>query len=478
MPDSKPMPMIPEMRRIKRIHFIGVGGAGMSGIAEVLLHQGYAISGSDLVQSEVTDRLASLGAQVAIGHDARWVEGADVIVASTAIPEDNPEARAAEAARKPMVSRAEMLAELMRYRHGIAVAGTHGKTTTTSLIASVFAEAALDPTFVIGGILNSAGGGAKLGASRYLVAEADESDASFLHLQPVVAVLTNVDRDHLVAYEGSFRRLQDAFVDFAHNLPFYGLLVACLDDPVIQSLLPAIKRSVVTYGFAPGADVQAYDERQEGFASIFSVRRQGREAPLQVRLGMPGRHNVMNALAAIAVAWDEGISDAHIQAGLSRFAGVARRFQLHGWFSCGKGRLCLVDDYGHHPAEVKATIEAVRRGWPDMRLVMVYQPHRYSRTLELFDQFIDALSQVDVLLLLPTYSAGEEPVTGAGGDDLFRQLQLKTEVNVTYVSRPLDVGEALEPILQGGDFLVTQGAGETASIASRLTAAWQARRVA
>tara|TARA_B110000285_G_scaffold79042_3_gene91103 strand:+ start:29536 stop:30969 length:1434 start_codon:yes stop_codon:yes gene_type:complete len=467
---------VPEMRRIKCIHFVGIGGAGMCGIAEVLLNQGYQISGSDMNASTVTRRLETLGAIVSIGHDASNIENADVLVVSSAIFKSNPELVAAHERRIPIVRRAEMLGELMRYRHGIAVAGTHGKTTTTSLIASIFRQASLDPTFIIGGLLNSAESNARLGASRYLIAEADESDASFLHLQPMVTVLTNVDKDHLANYDGSFEKLITAFVEFIHNLPFYGLLVACIDDPVVKSILPRIQRPTLTYGFDSDADILAFDEHQEGLTSSFTVRRRQGE-DLKIRLAMPGRYNVLNALAAIAIASDEGIKDPDIVAGLQEFEGVARRFQVHGRFSQADGDFMLVDDYGHHPTEVKAVIEAVRKGWPDTRLVMVYQPHRYSRTLELFDQFVDVLSQVDQLVLLETYAAGEERIEGATGADLYKQLGLKTDVQVVFVSSIDQVPEALERILTPGDLLMTQGAGETAKLARTLTERWKSRRV-
>jgi len=467
---------VPEMRRIKCIHFVGIGGAGMCGIAEVLLNQGYQISGSDMNASTVTRRLETLGAIVSIGHDASNIENADVLVVSSAIFKSNPELVAAHERRIPIVRRAEMLGELMRYRHGIAVAGTHGKTTTTSLIASIFRQASLDPTFIIGGLLNSAESNARLGASRYLIAEADESDASFLHLQPMVTVLTNVDKDHLANYDGSFEKLITAFVEFIHNLPFYGLLVACIDDPVVKSLLPRIQRPTLTYGFDSDADILAFDEHQEGLTSSFTVRRRQGE-DLEIRLAMPGRYNVLNALTAIAIASDEGIKDPDIVAGLQEFEGVARRFQVHGRFSQADGDFMLVDDYGHHPTEVKAVIEAVRKGWPDTRLVMVYQPHRYSRTLELFDQFVDVLSQVDQLVLLETYAAGEERIEGATGADLYKQLGLKTDVQVVFVSSIDQVPEALERILTPGDLLMTQGAGETAKLARTLTERWKSRRV-
>lgn len=468
---------VPEMRRIKCIHFVGIGGAGMCGIAEVLLNQGYLISGSDIQSTQVTDRLESLGVRVHIGHKASHIKEADVIVTSSAISADNPELIAAQKARIPVVRRAEMLGELMRYRHGIAVAGTHGKTTTTSLIASILRQASLDPTFIIGGLLNSADSNARLGASRYLVAEADESDASFLHLQPMVSVLTNVDKDHLANYEGSFEKLKTAFVEFVHNLPFYGLLVACLDDPVVRSLLPRIKRSVITYGFDQDADIQAFNEEQSGLVSNFIVRRKQYGSDLKIQLNMPGRHNVLNALAAIAIATDEGIKDVDIVEGLANFEGVARRFQVHGRFSVADGDFLLVDDYGHHPNEVKAIVEAVRKGWPDARLVMVYQPHRYTRTLELFDQFVDVLAQVDRLFLLDTYAAGEAPITGATSNDLYKQLGLKTNTDVTFIESIAGVPEALEQSLKPGDLVITQGAGETAQLARTLTERWTARRI-
>ena len=468
---------VPEMRRIRCIHFVGIGGAGMCGIAEVLLNQGYIVSGSDISHTAVTARLMNLGATVRIGHDDSNIEDADVIVTSSAIAADNPELIAAHAARIPVVRRAEMLGELMRYRHGIAVAGTHGKTTTTSLIASIFAKAGLDPTFIIGGLLNSTESNARLGASRYLIAEADESDASFLHLQPMVSVLTNVDRDHLGNYDGSFEKLQNAFIEFAHNLPFYGLVVACLDDPVVKALLPAIQRPILTYGFDEEADYQAFDLHQDGLTSTFRVRRGQMTEDLAIRLNMPGRHNVLNALAAIVIATDEGVKDADIVAGLEGFDGVSRRFQVHGRFRQGEGAFLLVDDYGHHPSEVRATVEAVRKGWPDSRLVMVYQPHRFSRTLELFDQFVDVLAQVDCLILLDTYAAGEKPIPGASSRDLFRKLELKTDLDARFLETIEDVPEVLEELLSPGDFVITQGAGETVKLARILTERWEDRRL-
>lgn len=478
MPSAAMILDVPEMRRIRRIHFVGIGGAGMCGIAEVLLNQGYEITGSDMQSSETTRRLEQLGASVAIGHRAEQIQGADVIVTSSAISEQNPEVQAAHEARLPVVRRAEMLGELMRYRHGIAVAGTHGKTTTTSLIASVFGQASLDPTFIIGGLLNSVASNARLGASRYLIAEADESDASFLHLQPMVVVLTNVDKDHLANYEGSFEKLKTAFIEFVHNLPFYGLLVACIDDPVVKSMLPSVKRSVLTYGFDQEADFQASEERQDGLKTTFRVYRKQQGDDLQITLGMPGRHNVLNALAAVAVASDEGIAATDIVSGIEQFEGVSRRFEVHGRFSQDSGDFLLVDDYGHHPSEVKAMIEAVRKSWPDARLVMVYQPHRYSRTLELFDQFVDVLAKVDKLILLNTYAAGEEEIAGASGADLFKQLELTTSADVTFLESVTDVPDLLAQLVRAGDIVITQGAGETAKLAARLKDQWAERRVA
>ncbi len=468
---------VPEMRRIKRIHFVGIGGAGMCGIAEVLLNQGYEISGSDIQASPVTERLVSMGADVKIGHSKLNIKDADVIVTSSAINPDNPELLAANEDRVPVVRRAEMLGELMRYRHGIAVAGTHGKTTTTSLIASVFREAALDPTFVIGGLLNSAASNAQLGASRYMIAEADESDASFLHLQPMIAVLTNVDKDHLANYEGSFEKLKSAFVEFVHNLPFYGLLVACVDDPVVKSLLPRVHRPALTYGFDEGADFRAEIVEQKELLSRFKVHRGQHGNDLEIKLNMPGRVNILNALAAVAIATDEGIADDKIVAGLEKFEGVSRRFQVHGRFKLDEGEFQLVDDYGHHPNEVRAMIDAVRKGWPDSRLVMVYQPHRYTRTMELFDQFVDVLGRVDQLLLLETYAAGETPIEGAAGTDLYQQLKLRTETPVSFVETIADVPAVLESMVQPGDLVMTQGAGETAILARNLTERWAERRV-
>ena len=458
---------IPEMRRIKRIHFVGIGGVGMCGIAEVLLNQGYDISGSDIRVSPVTQRLADLGAQIFIGHQEANVRGAHVVVVSTAVTEENPELMAARAHRIPVVQRAQMLAELMRYRHGIAVAGTHGKTTTTSLVASVLAAGGLDPTFVIGGKLTSSGSNAKLGASAYLVAEADESDASFLHLQPLTSIVTNIDADHMETYEGDFNRVKQTFVEFLHILPFYGLAIVCVDDPVIWEILPQVSRPLMTYGFDQNADVKAIDLHQQGMITSFTVCRQGREN-LDIALNMPGRHNVQNALAAIAVATDLDVADEHIVIGLNGFSGVGRRFQVLGDYPAKQGTATLVDDYGHHPREVAATIDAIREGWPGRRLVMVYQPHRYSRTRDLYEDFVDVLSRVDVLVLLDIYPAGEEPINGADGPSLCDSIRLRGQVDPVFVERGAAVAPILEKILHDGDLLLTQGAGDIGQISQAL----------
>ncbi|MCH8501286.1 MAG: UDP-N-acetylmuramate--L-alanine ligase [Aliidiomarina sp.] len=458
---------VPEMRRVRRIHFVGIGGAGMAGIAEVLLNQGYQVSGSDIAENANTQRLRQLGAKVAIGHNAAHVATASVVVVSTAIHKHNPELLAAQELLIPIVRRAEMLAELMRFRHGIAVAGTHGKTTTTSLLASIFAEAELDPTFVIGGLLTSAGSNARLGNSKYLIAEADESDASFLHLQPMVAVVTNIEADHMDTYEGDFGRMQDTYIDFLHNLPFYGLAVMCTDDPVIQSLLTRVGRQIVTYGFNSEADVRAVQFSQVGHQSRFTVLRKGKD-PLSIELNLPGRHNALNALAAIAVATDEGIEDSAIVAALAKFAGIGRRFQQYGAFACDDGDVLLVDDYGHHPSEVAATIQAAKAGWPERRLVMCFQPHRYSRTRDLYEDFVDVLSDVDSLIMLDVYSAGEEPVAGADSRSLCRSLRQRGKLDPVYVKEVQQVPARLAELIQPGDIVLTQGAGNVGGLAKLL----------
>ncbi|MCG7200955.1 UDP-N-acetylmuramate--L-alanine ligase [Marinobacter pelagius] len=463
---------VPEMRRIRHIHFVGIGGAGMSGIAEVLKNQGYEVSGSDLKEGPVTDRLKALGVEVQIGHREENSARADVVVVSTAVNSDNPEVAAARSRRVPIVPRAEMLAEIMRYRHGIAVAGTHGKTTTTSLIASVLGEAGLDPTFVIGGKLNSAGTNAQLGGSRYLVAEADESDASFLHLTPVISVVTNIEADHMDTYGGDVEKLKQTFVDFLHNLPFYGVAVMCVDDDYVQEIIPRISRAIVTYGIDnPEADYRAEQITCDGLKTRFVVKRPGGRSDLPVELRMPGRHNVLNALAAIAVATDEGVADDAICKGLAGFAGVGRRFQVYGDYQTTRGTITLVDDYGHHPTEVEAVIRAAHDAWPDRRLVMLYQPHRYTRTRDLYEDFVRVLSEVDGLLLMDVYAAGEPAIPGADGRSLCRSIRQRGMVEPVFVEDNSEIENLLANVLQDGDLLITQGAGDIGGVAARLAAA-------
>lgn len=458
---------VPEMRRVKTIHFVGIGGAGMGGIAEVLLNEGYNITGSDIGENQVVKRLTALGAKVTIGHHENNVDKASVIVVSTAIDSENPELVAANEKRIPVVRRAEMLAELMRFRHGIAIAGTHGKTTTTSLIASIFAQANLDPTFVIGGLLNSAGTNARLGSSRYLIAEADESDASFLHLQPMVAVITNIDEDHMETYQGDFEKLKDTYIEFLHNLPFYGLAVVCIDNPVVREILPRISRQVITYGFSQDADVRASNYQQAAGMSSFVVEREG-SAPLSLSVNLPGEHNVLNALAGVAVAIDEGVEDKAIQQALQGFAGIGRRFEKLTTLSTEHGEMTLIDDYGHHPTEVKATIDAMRNGWPDKKLAMVFQPHRYSRTRDLYEDFVEVLSEADYLFLLDVYAAGEAPIANADSKSLARSIRQRGQVEPIYVSDSSQLAELMAANLRDGDMVITQGAGNIGAIARSL----------
>ncbi|WNC72971.1 UDP-N-acetylmuramate--L-alanine ligase [Thalassotalea psychrophila] len=461
---------IPEMRRVKVIHFVGIGGAGMGGIAEVLLNEGYNVTGSDISVNPVVNRLTKLGANITIGHKPENIQGASVIVVSTAINKKNVELITAQERRIPVVRRAEMLAELMRFRHGIAIAGTHGKTTTTSLIASIMAEGDLDPTFVIGGLLNSAGTNARLGKSRYLVAEADESDASFLHLQPMVSVVTNIDADHMETYDGDFEKLKDTYIEFLHNLPFYGLAVMCIDNPVVRELLPKIGRQITTYGFSQDADVRGIDYQQSGEVSKFIVQRANKD-DLAITLNLPGLHNVANALAAITVATDEGVSDTAIVAALAKFEGIGRRFEHLTTLTPQQGDITVIDDYGHHPSEVAATIKAMRTGWPERRLVMMFQPHRYSRTRDLYEDFVEVLSEVDSLVLLDVYSAGEDPITNADSKALARSIRLRGSVEPIYVSSTEQLPEIMESILNDGDMLITQGAGNIGAIARELITA-------
>ncbi len=455
------------MGRVRRIHLVGIGGSGMSGIAEVLSNLGYRVSGSDVAENAGVRRLRGLGVEIAIGHAAATVEGCDVVVQSSAIGEDNPEIRAAHERKIPVVARAEMLAELMRFRYGIAVAGTHGKTTVTSLVTSLLAEGGLDPTFVIGGRLNSTGGNARLGSGRYLVAEADESDASFLRLQPLLAIVTNIDADHMATYGGDFGRLRHAFLEFLHHLPFYGLAVVCIDDPVIGGMIPDISRPVVTYGFDARADLRARDVVFSGASSRFIVERPG-AAPLEVRLNLAGRHNVLNALAALAVAQELGVPDEASRRALAAFAGIGRRFHSYGEIATAAGAVLMIDDYGHHPREIQAVVQAVRDGWPGRRIVLVFQPHRYSRTRDLFEDFSQVLSEVDELLLLEVYAAGEAPVANADSRSLCRSIRARGRVEPLFVAGGDELAKALAGRLRDGDILLTMGAGDIGAIAARL----------
>jgi UDP-N-acetylmuramate--alanine ligase len=459
-----------KMGHIEHIHFVGVGGVGMAGIAEVILGQGYKVSGSDLADNALTKRLRDLGADIFCGHRAENIHGADVIVRSSAVSWDNVELVAAQNEHIPVVPRAEMLGELMRFHYGIAIAGTHGKTTTTSLIASILAEAKLDPTFVIGGRLNHLGTTARLGCGQYLVAEADESDASFLYLNPSLAVVTNIDADHMETYQHDFSQLRSTFVEFLHRLPFYGLAVLCIDDPVVQEILPQIPRRCMTYGFTEEADFMASEMSYRGTQAHFTVTR-ANAAPLKVILNLPGRHNILNALAAIAVATQLKIEDEAILAALANFGGVGRRFQIYGDFPLKQGgQVTLLDDYGHHPREIKVTLEAVRQCWPGRRLVMVYQPHRYTRTKDLFKDFCEVLSNVDALLLFDVYSAGEDYIAGADGKSLIEAIRQKGQVSPHFIERKELLPETLQAVLQDGDVLLMQGAGDIGAMSARLAA--------
>lgn len=459
---------VPEMGRISSIHFVGIGGAGMSGIAEVLLNQGYKVSGSDLGGSAATQRLENLGAEIYIGHSADQVLGSDVVVVSSAVADDNPEVVGAHNARIPVVARAEMLGELMRYRHGIAIAGTHGKTTTTSLLTAIYQAAGLDPTFVIGGLLESAGTHAQLGASRTILVEADESDASFLYLQPMVAVVTNIDRDHMATYQHDFERVQRTFVEFVHRLPFYGTAVLCVDDDVVRGLLPDLARPMVTYGFAEDADYRAQALHSTGRNWRFEVVRPAPHRTLEIALTVPGEHNVQNALAAIAVATDEGLGDDAIVQGLAEFSGVGRRFQVFDDIRVGDVSVTLVDDYGHHPTEVRAVLDTARRVWPERRLVMAYQPHRYTRTRDLYDDFVKVLSEVDALLLVDVYAAGEAPIAGADGKALCQGIRDRGHLNPVFANDPEDAHQLLHSIVRDNDVLLVQGAGNVNQVSNRL----------
>ena len=460
--------MIKRMRRINRVHFVGIGGSGMSGIAEVMLSLGYQVQGSDLRSNSVVERLQAQGATVFIGHDRENIRDADAVVVSSAVDESNPEVAAAREALMPVVARAEMLAELMRFRYSIAVAGTHGKTTTTSLIASVLAEGGLDPTFVIGGRLKSADTNARLGQGEYLVAEADESDASFVHLKPMLAIVTNIDADHMSTYDGDIDKLRLSFVEFLHNLPFYGLAVMCTDDDGVNKILARVGRSMITYGIDSDADIRAENIRFDQNLSTFDVVKKGHEGSVEISLRLPGLHNVRNALAAIAVAGELQVSDQAVVEALGKFEGIDRRFQNHGEIRTKAGKVMLVDDYGHHPTELAATLAAARAGWPKRRIVLAFQPHRYSRTRDLLDDFATVLSDADVLVLLEVFAAGEDPIAGADGRAIARAVRSRGGVEPVFIESTAELLPVLEGLLADGDLLLTMGAGDIGAAAACL----------
>ncbi len=461
---------------VKHIHFVGVGGSGMSGIAEVLLNLGYVVSGSDLADNATTRRLAALGIQTHVGHAAENIQGTDVVVTSTAVKADNPEVVAAREKRIPVVPRALMLAELMRLRKGIAIAGTHGKTTTTSLVASVLAEAGLDPTFVIGGRLNSAGANARLGTGEYIVAEADESDASFLNLSPIMAVVTNIDADHMETYGHSFANLKKAFVDFLHRMPFYGRAMLCIDSPAAREILPEVTCPVTTYGMSEDAQIRALDVRAVGNQMHFRVQRKDDEGhpygpELEVQLNLAGVHNVLNALSVIGVAMALNIPDAALLKGLSEFKGVGRRFQHYGPFPAREGgEFLVIDDYGHHPVEMAATIAAARGAYPDRRLVLAFQPHRYTRTRDCFEDFVKVVGKADLALLAEVYPAGEEPIIAADGRALMRALRVAGKVEPVFVEKIEDMPEAILHTARDGDVVLSMGAGSIGAVPGKLAA--------
>jgi UDP-N-acetylmuramate--alanine ligase len=456
---------------VKHIHFVGIGGAGMSGIAEVLVNLGYQVSGSDLANNAVTERLAALGARIAVGHDAQNIEGANAVVISTAVRSDNPEVLAARQRRIPIVPRAVMLAELMRLKQGIAIAGTHGKTTTTSLVASVLAAGGLDPTFVIGGRLISAGANARLGTGDFIVAEADESDASFLNLFPVIAVITNIDADHMDTYGHDFARLKQAFIEFTHRLPFYGISVLCVDDPNVKEILPFVSKPIIRYGFAPDAQVRAVNVVARDGKMHFTALRED-ATPIDIVLNLPGTHNVQNALAAIAIATELEVKDADIQRALADFNGVGRRFQRYGEVPVKDGgSYTLVDDYGHHPVEMAATVAAARGAFPDRRLVLAFQPHRFTRTRDCFEDFVKVLSTVDALVLTEVYAAGEAPIVAADGRALTRAVRVAGRIEPVFVDTVDEVPQALAAVVRAGDVVITMGAGSIGSVPGRLAQA-------
>ena len=455
---------------IQHIHFVGIGGSGMSGIAEVLHNLGYTISGSDLADSATLQHLQSLGIATFIGHAAEHIAGAQVIVTSTAVRADNPEVVAARAQKITVVPRALMLAELMRFKTGIAIAGAHGKTTTTSLVTSVLAEAGLDPTFVIGGRLNSAGANAKLGQGDYIVVEADESDASFLNLLPVMAVVTNIDADHMETYGHDFGRLKQAFLDFLHRMPFYGRAIVCTESPAIRDILPQLARPVTTYGLAEGVQVRAVDVRAEQGQMRFTVLRQNGKPypPLHVTLNLPGEHNVLNALAAVAIAMELEVDDAAVLRALENFKGVGRRFQRYGELPCAGGQFTVIDDYGHHPVEMQATIAAARGAFPGRRLVLAFQPHRYTRTRDCFEDFVQVLSQADAVLLAEVYAAGEEPIQAADGRALARGLRVAGKVEPLFVADIAQMPSTIVDNARPGDVVLTMGAGSIGAVPAKV----------
>ena len=467
--------MINRMRRIHCVHFVGIGGSGMSGIAEVMLSLGYRIQGSDLKPNKQTKRLETLGATIFIGHAEDHIRDADAVVVSSAVDETNPEVAAARAQLMPVVQRAEMLAELMRFRYSIAVAGTHGKTTTTSLVASVLAEGGLDPTFVIGGRLKSADTNARLGQGQYLVAEADESDASFVHLKPMLAVVTNIDADHMSTYDGDIEKLREGFIEFLHNLPFYGLAVVCSDDPGVREIMSRTGRAVLTYGLGDDADLRAGNVEFDAGVTRFNVIRGGDKPDLKIALRLPGLHNVRNALAAIAIADELQIADDAVVRALEKFEGIDRRFQRLGDIETAAGNVMLIDDYGHHPTEVAATMAAAKSGWPDKRVVLVFQPHRFTRTRDLMDDFAQVLSEADVLVLLDVYAAGEAPIAGADGRAIARAVRSRGAVEPVFVERLEDLPAVLGDVLEDGDLVLTMGAGDIGAFANELPALLSAK---
>ena len=461
--------MIKKMRRLKRVHFVGIGGSGMSGIAEVMLGLGYQIQGSDLSKSEQVTRLESLGAKIFIGHHKKNVHSTDAVIVSSAIDDDNCEIIEAQKLVLPIVARAEMLAELMRFCYSIAVAGTHGKTTTTSLVASILAEGGLDPTYIIGGRLKSSNSHAKLGLSEYLVAEADESDASFMHLKPMISIVTNIDADHMSTYDNDMNKLNQGFLNFLHNLPFYGLAIMCIDDPGVCQILSSIKRSVTSYGLSENADIRASNIKLSKELTTFDVIREKNQNKLEITLNLPGTHNIQNALAAIAVASELDIDDDSIRAAFKNFGGIDRRFQITENVKCVNGKFTLIDDYGHHPSEIKATVNAVRASWPEKKLTLMFQPHRYSRTKELFDEFIDALSNVDQVLLGEIYPAGEAPIEGINSLNIINGLKKKGDINIKLLKSLNDAIPILNNLLGDDEILLCMGAGDIGKFVTDLT---------